>query len=60
MIGTPFAAVTQNLALWSVVPGSSPEAKTAYVAAAVATTLVLINLILSFSLPEPKTDIGHE
>ena len=59
MIGTPFAAVTQYLALQSFVPGASPEAKTAYVAAAVATTLYLANLILSFYLPEPKADADH-
>jgi hypothetical protein len=60
MIGTPFAAVTQYLALQPFVPGASPFAKTAYVSAGIATILVLINLILSFSLPEPKADIEHE
>lgn len=54
MIGTPFAAVTQYLALTSFVPGASPEAKTAYVAAGVAGTLFFVNFILSFFLPEPK------
>ena len=58
MIGTPFAAVTQYLALQSFVPGASPESKTAYVAAGVAGTLFLLNLILSCFLPEPKH--GHE
>ncbi|WP_397571332.1 MFS transporter [Schlesneria sp. T3-172] len=56
MIGTPFAAVTQYLALQSFVPGASPEAKTAYVAAGVAGTLFLLNLILSCFLPEPKPE----
>jgi MFS family permease len=60
MIGTPFAAVTAYLATQSFVPGESPEAKTAYVAAGVATTLYLANLILSFYLPEPKADAEHE
>ncbi len=60
MFGTPFAAVTQQLALLPMIPGATSAAKTAYVAAAIATTLVLINLILSRYLPEPKTDIGHE
>jgi MFS family permease len=60
MFGTPFAAVTQQLALLPMIPGASAAAKTAHVAAAVATILVLINLILSRYLPEPKTDIGHE
>ncbi len=54
MIGTPFAAVTQYLALQGFVPGASPEAKTAYVAAGVAAVLFLTNLILSCFLPEPK------
>lgn len=54
MIGTPFAAVTQYLALVPSIPGASPAAKTAYVATAIATTLFLINLALSFYLPEPK------
>jgi len=56
MIGTPFAAVTQYLALQSFVPGATSEAKTAYAAAGIATTLYLANLILSFFLPEPKGD----
>lgn len=54
MIGTPFAALTQYLALQPFVPGQSPAEKTAYVAAAIATTLFLFNLILSCWLPEPK------
>ncbi len=60
MIGTPFAAVTQYLAMTSFVPGATSEAKTAYVAAGVATTLYLANLILSCYLPEPKADVDHE
>ena len=60
MIGTPFAAVTVYLASTSFVPGATQEAKTAYVAAGVATTLYLANLILSFYLPEPKADVDHE
>ena len=56
MIGTPFAAVTQYLALQAFVPGATPEARTAYVAAGVAGTLFLTNLILSCFLPEPKAD----
>jgi MFS family permease len=54
MIGTSFAALTQHLALQSFVPGSSHPEKTAFVAAGVATALFLINLIMSFVLPEPK------
>lgn len=60
MIGTPFAALTQHLALLSAVPGTTSFAKTAYVAAGVATVLVLINVILSFFLPEPSSDIAHD
>jgi MFS family permease len=60
MIGTPFAALTQYLALMPAVPGDSPAAKTAYVAATIATTLYLLNLILSYYLPEPRPGIDHE
>lgn len=60
MIGTPFAAVTQYIALQSFVPGATSEARTAYVAAGVATALYLANLILSFYLPEPKGDPDHQ
>jgi len=54
MIGTPFAYLTQWLALQPFVPGTSPAMRTAYVAALVATTLFFVNLVLSFALPEPK------
>jgi MFS family permease len=65
MIGTSFAAVTQigsGLAiLETVVPkGSSSAQKVAYVAAAVATLLYLVNLILSFFLPEPEPETSDE
>jgi len=56
MIGTMFYAVTQNLAPLAIIPGESPEAKTAYVAAGVAGTLFALNLILSCFLPEPKPE----
>lgn len=52
MIGTPFAGITQTVALMSFVPGETPEAKTAYTAAAVAALLFFTNFILSFMLPE--------
>jgi MFS family permease len=55
MFGTPFAALTQYVALLSFVPGESPAQKTAYVAAAIATLLFAINFGLSFVLPDPKT-----
>jgi MFS family permease len=54
MLGTPFAALTQYVALLSFVPGESPAQKTAYVAAAVATLLFAVNFGLSFVLPDPK------
>ena len=57
MIGTSFAFVTQQVALWSVIPGSSPPQKVAYVALGVATLLYLINLLLSFFLPEPSAEM---
>jgi MFS family permease len=56
MFGTPFAFLTQQLAVLTMIPGATPSAKTALVAAGVAFTLYLINLILSFVLPEPKAD----
>jgi hypothetical protein len=52
MLGTPFAWVTQHLALYSFVPGATPAAKVAIVAAGVALVLSAINLVLSFFLPE--------
>jgi MFS family permease len=52
MFGTPFAFVTQYIAGLAFVPGGTPPAKTAYVAAGVALALFLVNLILSFQLPE--------
>ena len=60
MIGTPFAYVTQRIALWPLIAGPTPYAKTAMVAAAIAFTLYLINLILSCFLPEPKHDMLAE
>jgi MFS family permease len=54
MIGTPFAYVTQRLALLAAIPGGVPAAKIAVAAAFVAFALYLINLILSFVLPEPQ------
>ena len=61
MIGTSFAALTPHLALQSFVPGATPEAKTAMVAAGIATTLFAVNLIFSFVLPEPQPgDVERE
>jgi MFS family permease len=55
MLGTPFAWVTQHVALYSFIPGATPAAKIAVTAAIVAFTLSLINVVLSFYLPE-QTD----
>jgi len=60
MFGTPFAYLTQQLAVLAMIPGATPSAKTALVAAGVAFTLYLINLILSFLLPEPQQGAINE
>jgi MFS family permease len=60
MFGTPFAFVTQQLALLPLIPGTTPSAKTAVAAAGIAFTLYLFNLIFSCYLPEPKHDISAE
>jgi hypothetical protein len=57
MFGTLFAFVTQRISLLWFVPGSTPAEKTAIVAAGVAGTLFLANLILSCFLPEPKKEM---
>lgn len=54
MIGTSFAFVTQQIALFGVIPGESAPQKVAYVAAGIATLLYFINIVLSFTLPEPS------
>jgi hypothetical protein len=57
MCGTPFAWVTQRLAVLAIAPGAVTPIETArttaLVAAGVAFALILINLCLSFLLPEP-------
>jgi len=60
MIGTPFAYVTQRIALLPLIAGPTPFAKMAMVAGGVAFTLILINLIMSCFLPEPKHDMVSE
>ena len=52
--------MTQRLALLPVIAGPTPFAKTAIVAAGVAFVLILINLIMSCFLPEPKHDMVAE
>ncbi len=53
MIGTSFAWVTATLAAMDWVPGASGPAKTAIVAAGVATLVYLVNIGMSFILPDP-------
>ncbi len=60
MFGTPFAYVTQRIALLPVIAGPTPFAKTALVAAGIAFVLILINLVMSCFLPEPKHDMVSE
>jgi MFS family permease len=52
MIGTGAAFVTTELSLRMA--GANPGIKLAYAAALVGTAVYLINLVLSFFLPEPK------
>jgi predicted MFS family arabinose efflux permease len=52
MLGTGAALVTTELSLRMA--GANPGIQLAYAAAAVGTTVYLINLIASFWLPEPK------
>jgi hypothetical protein len=56
MIGTSFAFVTQQIALFEFIPGATAPQKIAITAAGVAGTLYLMNLILSCFLPEPSVE----
>jgi MFS family permease len=64
MFGTPFAYVTQHIAGMLVVQGAATPIETsrsiAVVAACVAFALILVNLLLSFILPEPKHEMISE
>lgn len=57
MLGTPFAFVTQQVALLAVIPGATPGARLAMAAAVVAFLLIAVNLVLSFFLPEQDKDL---
>jgi hypothetical protein len=57
MFGTPFAYLTQQLALLPWIAGEGPTGKIAIAAAAVGFTLYLANIVLSFFLPEPPRDL---
>jgi hypothetical protein len=59
MIGTPFAYVTQKLALLPFIPGASPPAKIAIVAAGVAFVLFFCNFVLSFFLSEKRESMAE-
>lgn len=60
LLGTSFAWVTQSIAASGLVPGESPAMRIAYTAAGVAFAVYLVNLILSFMLPEPgKEDLAE-
>lgn len=59
MLGTPMAWVTTYIATMAFVPGATPPAKTAIVAAGVAFVLILVNLILSCFLPEQSTEAAE-
>jgi MFS family permease len=56
MIGTSFAAITTMVAGVDWVPGDTPTEKLAFTAAGVGTFVFAANLILSFWLPEPKSE----
>jgi hypothetical protein len=60
MLGTSFAAITTMLAGTEWVPGDSPTAKLAYTAAGIGTLVFAANLILSFWLPEPGSEVLPE
>jgi hypothetical protein len=57
MMGTPFGALTQWLAVLPFFAPQSAPANTAIVAAGVALALYLLNLLLVFILPEPPRDL---
>ena len=58
MIGTSFAFVASLLS--GVMPGESDALRMAMAAAAIGTAVYLANLILSFFLPEPPTEMLPE
>jgi len=60
LIGTSFAWVTSTLAVQEFMPGSSPTEKIAYTACIIGFSVYLVNLGLSFLLPEPKAEESAE
>src|SRR5262249_17224873 len=60
MLGTPFADVTQQLALLPIFAPEMATSNIAMAAAGVAFVLYLANIVLSFALPEPSRDLPAE
>lgn len=60
MMGTPFAALTQWLAVLPFFAPAAAPANTAIIAACIALVLYLANLLFSFILPEPPRDLLPE
>ncbi len=56
MIGTSFAALLFAISGSEWMLGNTPTEKLAYTAAAIGTTVFALNLLLSFWLPEPKSE----
>ena len=54
MIGTPFAFLTQQLAVLTMIPGATPRPRLRWWRRVWRSRLYLVNLILSFLLPEPQ------
>ncbi|MCA9046591.1 MAG: MFS transporter, partial [Planctomycetaceae bacterium] len=57
LIGTSFAWVTSSLAVKEFIPGSTPTEKWAYAACGVGLFVYVVNLGLSFLLPEPTPEV---
>ncbi len=60
MIGTSFAALASFLAAKEFIPGQSAPAKMAFTAAAIGLGVYLLNLILTFFLPEPQRELVED
>ena len=56
LIGTCFAGITQWIALKLPFSDMQPAEKTAYAAAGVALLVYAVNFVVSFWLPEPKSE----
>jgi hypothetical protein len=59
LVGTCFAGITQFIA--ARLPFEAlPAAKVAYTAAGIAFLVYAVNLVLSYSLPEPRPELDEE